>query len=67
MYLRRIFSDKKTKLVYSNGQSQVHFSCPFSDDSNRAAYKIYLKLPIETHKKRRLAKEGAVANIAERQ
>ena len=67
MYLRRLFSDKKTRLVYSNGLSQVHFSYPFSDGSNRTAYKTCLKLSIETHKKRRLSKEGAVVNIAERQ
>ena len=64
MYLKRLFSDKKTKLVYSNGPSQVHFSCPFSDGSNRTAYKTCLKLLIETQK-HRLAKESAVANIAE--
>ena len=64
MYLRQLFSDKKTKLVHSNGQSQVHLSCPVSDGTNRVAYKTCCKLPIETHKKRRLTKEGAVANIA---
>ena len=56
IYLRRLFSDKKTKLVYSNGLSQVNFSYPFSDGSNRTACKIFLKLSIET-KKCRLAKE----------
>ena len=50
MYLRRLFSDKKTKLVYSNGPSQVHCFCPFSDGSNRTAYKTSLKLSIETQK-----------------
>ena len=67
MYLKRLLSDKKTKLVYWNGPSQVHFSCPFSDGSKTATQKTSLKLSIETHKKRMLAKEGAVANIAERQ
>ena len=65
MYFKRLFSDKKTKLVYSNGPSQVYFSCPFSDGSNSTTHKTCLKLSIETHKKSRLAKEGAVANIAE--
>ena len=67
MYLRWLFSDKKTKLVYSNGPRQVHLSCPVKDGNNRTEYKTCLKLSIETHTKRRLAKEGAVANIAERQ
>ena len=48
MYLRRLLSDKKTKLVYSNGPSQGHFSCPFSDDTNRTACKTCLKLSIDT-------------------
>ena len=67
MYLKRLLSDKKTKLVYWNGPSQAHFSCPFSDGSKTTTHKASLKLSIETHKKRMLAKEGAVANIAERQ
>ena len=67
MYLRQLFSDNKTRLVYSNGPRQVHFSCLFSDGSNRTPYKTCLNFSIETHKKRRLAKEGAVANIAEQQ
>ena len=67
MYLKRLLGDKKTKLVYWNGPSQVHFSCPFSDGSKTTTHKTFLKLSIETHKKRMLAKEGAVANIAERQ
>ena len=50
MYFRRPFSDKKTKLVYSNGLSQVHLSSPFSDGGNRKAYKTCLKLSIETRK-----------------
>ena len=67
MYLKRLFSDEKTKLVYSNGRSQMHFCCPFSDSSNRTTHKTCLRLSIETHKKRRLGKEGAATNIAERQ
>ena len=31
MYLRQLFSDRKIKLVYSNGPSQVDLSCPFKD------------------------------------
>ena len=50
MYLRRLYSDKKTKLVYSNGLSQVHLSSPFSDGDNRTVYKKCLKLSIETQK-----------------
>ena len=70
MYLRRLFSDMKTKLVYSNGPIQVHFSCPVSDGSNRTAYKACLTSNLKqnkTKKKTRLTKEGTVANIAERQ
>ena len=54
----------KTKLIYSNELSQVHLCSPFSDGDNRTAYKTCLKLWIE-RQKCRLAKEGAVANIAE--
>ena len=36
MYFGGLFSDNKTKLVYSNGLSQVHLSSPFSEGSNRA-------------------------------
>ena len=50
MYLRRLFGDKKTKLVYPNGLSQVHLSSPFSDGDNRTVYKNCLKLSIETQK-----------------
>ena len=64
IYFRGLFSDKKTKLIYSNGLSQVHLSSPFSDGGNRKVYKTCLKLSIET-RSRRLAKEGAVANTAE--
>ena len=46
MYFRRLFTDKKTKLVYSNGLSQVHLSSPFIDGGNRTAYKTCLKLSI---------------------
>ena len=51
MDFRRLFSDKKTKLVYSNGLSQVHLSSPFSDAGNRTAYNTCLQLSIETQKK----------------
>ena len=50
MYFTRLFIDKKTKLVYSNGLSQVHLSSPFSDGGNRKVYKTCLKLSIETQK-----------------
>ena len=53
MYFRRLFSDKKTKLVYSNGLSQVHLSIPVSDVGNITAQTTCLKLSInhqETHK-----------------
>ena len=50
MYLRRLFSGRKTKLLDSNGPSQVHLSCQFSDGSNGTAYKTCLKLSIETQK-----------------
>ena len=39
MYFRGISSDKKTKLAYSNGISQVNLPSPFSDGGNRKAYK----------------------------
>ena len=57
----------RKKIVYSNGPSQVHVSFPVNDDSNRTAYKTCLKFSMKTHKKRRLAKEGVVANIVEGQ
>ena len=66
MYLRRLFSDKKIILVYSNALNQMNLSCPVNDGSNRTAYKTCLKFWIETQKSR-LAKEGAVENIAEGQ
>ena len=50
MYFTRLFIDKKTKLVYSNGLSQVHLSSSFSDGGNRTVYKTCLKLSIETQK-----------------
>ena len=50
MYFRRLFSANKTKLVYSNGLSQVHLSSPFSDGGNRTVYTTCLKLTIETQK-----------------
>ena len=67
MYFSRLFSAKKTKVVYLNGLNQVQLSILFSHGGNRTAHKICFKLSIETLKKRRLAKEGAVANIAGRQ
>ena len=50
MYFTRLFSDNKTKLVYSNGLSQVHLSSPFTDADNRTAFKTCLKVAIETRK-----------------
>ena len=47
---RRLFSDKRTKLVYSNGPSQVHLSCPVNDGKNRTALKTCLKFSIGTQK-----------------
>ena len=66
MYLRRLFSDKKIILVYSNALNQMNLSCPVNDGSNRTAYKTCLKFWIETQKSR-LAKEGVLGNIAEGQ
>ena len=66
MYLRRLFSDKKIKLVYSNAPKRMNLSCPVNDGSNRTAYKTCLKFWIETQKSR-LAKEGVLGNIAEGQ
>ena len=50
IYFRGLFSNKKTKLVYSNGLSQIHLSKPFSGGGNRKAQKTCLKLSIETRK-----------------
>ena len=47
---RGLFSDKKIKLVYSIGLSQVHLSSPSSNGDNIKAYKTCLKLSIETRK-----------------
>ena len=66
MYLRRLFSDKKIKLIYSNAPKLMNLSCPVNDDSNRTAYKTCLKFWIETQESR-LAQKGVVANIADRQ
>ena len=66
MYLRRLFSDKKIKLVYSNAPNKMNLSYPVNDGSNRTAYKTCLKFWIETQKSR-LAKEGVLGNIAEGQ
>ena len=46
MYFRWLFTDKKTKLVYSNGLSLLYLSSPFSDSGNRTAYKTCIKLSI---------------------
>ena len=51
MYLRRLFSDKKIILLYSNAPNQMNLSCPVDDGSNRTAYKTCLKFLIETQKK----------------
>ena len=45
----------------------MHLSYPVNDGNNRTAYKKCLKLSTETQKKHRLVKEGALANILERQ
>ena len=50
MYFRRVFIDKKTKLVYLNGLGQVHLSSPCNDGGNKTAHKICLKISIETQK-----------------
>ena len=57
MYFRGLSSDKKTKLAYSNGISQVNLPSPFSDGGNIKAYKTRWKLSIvyqqkNTHKNR---------------
>ena len=44
MYFRRLCSNKKTKLVYSNGLSQVRLSSPFSDGDNGTANKTCIKV-----------------------
>ena len=58
MYFRGLLRDKKTKLVYSNGLSQVHLSSPFSDGDNKTTFKTCFKLSIETHKKKTSQKRG---------
>ena len=65
----RLFSDKETKLVYSNGLGQVHLSCPINDVNKRTACKTYLacKIIIRDTKKHRLAKEGAVTHTEKQQ
>ena len=50
MYFRRVFGDKKTKLAYSNGLSQLHLSSAFSSGGKRTAHKTCLKLSIKTQK-----------------
>ena len=47
----------KTKLVYSNGPIQVHFSCPVSDGSNRTTYKACLTLNLKKKKKKKKKKK----------
>ena len=69
MYFRRLFSDKKTKLVYSNGLSQVHLSSPFSNGDNRTRHKTCKKLSTnyqETQKSQAIQRR-CLANIAGRQ
>ena len=65
MYFRRLFSDQKTNLVYSNGLNQKHLSSLFSDSGKRTASKIFNKLSRDTIKGW-LSKQGGVANVAER-
>ena len=48
MYFGRLFSDKKTKLVYSNGLGQVHLSSSFSGGGDNTVCKTCLKLSGET-------------------
>ena len=69
MYFRRLFSDKKTKLVYSNGLSQVHLSSPFSNGDNRTRHKTCKKLSTnyqETQKSQAIQRR-CLANIEGRQ
>ena len=53
MYFRRLFRDKKTNLVYSNGLSQIPLSRPLSAGGNRTAYKTCLKLSINYQETRK--------------
>ena len=64
IYFRGLFSDKKTKLVYSNGLSQVYLSSPFSGGGDRTVYKTCLKLSIETQKMQ-ASQRRCLVNIAE--
>ena len=66
MYLRRLFSDKKIILVYSNALNQMNLSCPVNDGSNRTAYKTCLNFIIETHKTQ-ASHRGVAAIIIEGQ
>ena len=69
MYFRRLFSDKKTKLVYSNGLSQVHLSSPFSNGDNRTRHKTCKKLSTnyqETQKSQAIQRR-CLANIVGQQ
>ena len=49
-YLRRLFSDKEIRLVYSNEPNKIILPCPVNDGSNRTTYKTCLKFWIETQK-----------------
>ena len=69
MYFRRLFSDKKTKLVYPNGLSQVHLSSPFSNGDNRTRHKTCKKLSTNYQETQKLQaiQRRCLPNIAERQ
>ena len=58
MYLKRLFSDKKIKSVYSNEPNQTNLSCPANDGSKRTACKTCLKFWIKTQKMQ--ASQGSV-------
>ena len=66
IFLRRLFSDRKIILVYSNALNQLNLSCPVNDGSNRTAYKTCLNFRIETHKTQ-ASHRGVVAIIIEGQ
>ena len=53
MYLRRLFSDKKIRLVYSNALNQMNLSCSVNDGSNRTAYKTCLDRDTKTQTSQR--------------
>ena len=61
MYFRkRLFSDKKTKLVYSNGPSQVHLSYPVNNGNNK---KTCLKLSVEKQNKTKNTSQGRCCSV----